>query len=78
MYYPTFIDVSIRSNWTSVPGNYSNFEYYTGVEIGNPSGSTNNLKRIKYFDGNNVLQFVENFEYNAADQIVHIKATLTE
>lgn len=33
-------------NWNNLPGKRIRLEYYTGVETGNPSGTTSNIKFI--------------------------------
>lgn len=77
MYTPSLIQLLTNNAWTSVIGNRTELEYYSGVETGNPSGSTDNLKRMLNYNGLNELIFVENFEYNDQNQAVKIFSSNT-
>ena len=45
--------------------------YFTGVVADNPSGSTDNLKTVKYYDGDNLL-ITDSFKYNLVDNITEV------
>jgi len=63
-------DFLFKGAWTTVIGNSIEYEYYTGVEIGNPSGSTDNIQKEIYKDGNGDTQFVVNYTYNSDDNVI--------
>jgi hypothetical protein len=60
-------------NWDNITGNSLEFVYYTGVEPGNPSGSTNNVKHIIYKKGT-VTELTKTLAYNSNDKVISIVA----
>ena len=64
----------IQGNWTAQTGNFSVFEYYAGIEAGNPSGSTDNVKSISNYNSLGVLQAKQTLEYNLQDNVTKITA----
>ncbi len=63
-----------RLNWTGTKGNYANYAYYAGTEAGNPSGNTDNLKQIDYYDGNDVLVLSVQYLYDLLDRVIQEKS----
>jgi hypothetical protein len=63
-----------RSNWTSSLGNSVEYTYYAGVEAGNPSGTTTNVKTVVYKTGVTTI-FTQTIAYNAADLAISIVTT---
>lgn len=62
---------SYRANWTTVIGNSIEYTYYAGVEAGNPTGATTNVKTIAYKTGITTI-FTQTIAYNAADSVISI------
>jgi hypothetical protein len=62
---------SYRANWTTVIGNSIEYTYYAGVEAGNPTGATTNVKTIVYKTGITTI-FTQTIAYNAADLVISI------
>ena len=60
--------------WVSNPNHSVNIVYYTGVESGNPSGSTSNIKTVTYVDdgGNDII--IQTLTYSAADLLLTVTA----
>lgn len=69
-YNAHIVDFTYRSSWTTIKGNSIVYDYYTGVEANNPSGSTENLKTETYKDGNDEIIFIVTYSYNAADNVI--------
>lgn len=75
----TNIDTNIDSlltstelaNWTLTAGNSIEYTYYAGVEGGNPSGTTTNVKTIVYKQGVTTI-VTQTIAYNAADLVISI------
>lgn len=70
-----FTDFLYKNTWTSIIGNSVEYEYYTGVEVGNPSGLTSNIKREIYIDGDGNTQFVINYQWSVENMIIEIFTT---
>lgn len=67
-------------NWSNIPGNRTRMEYYTGVEAGNPSGSTDNIKflyfeQLDWTSGTYKLSLKQELTYDSADNVLTITAT---
>lgn len=62
------------TNWDSTAGNSLEFIYYAGIEPGNPSGSTDNVKQIIYKKGVST-ELTKEFSYNSANKVVSIIVT---
>ena len=58
------------SKWTNSVGNSLVIEYYTGVEAGNPSGTTTNIKFLRYNDKKDKTILRKELQYNGADLII--------
>ena len=58
-----------RSSWTTVINNSIEYEYYSGVATGNPSGNKN-IKRLVHKDGYGNIVFVQNFEWDSDDDVI--------
>lgn len=63
-----------RSNWTSSLGNSVEYTYYAGIEAGNPTGTTTNVKTVVYKTGVTTI-FTQTITYNAADLAISIVTT---
>ncbi len=63
-----------RANWTSIPGNSIEINYYAGVSAGNPSGNTSNIETTVYKTGASVI-FTQTMTYNASDLIISVSTT---
>jgi len=59
--------------WDKIAGNNILLTYYNGVEAGNPSGNTNNIKTIAYRTGLTVI-LTQTITYTVADNISSITA----
>jgi hypothetical protein len=67
-----------RDVWDQIPGNSSEYTYYTGVEapagnFGNPSGTTSNVKIITYKTGVTAIYY-RDLAWDANDNILKITA----
>lgn len=62
------------SVWDAIPGNSIEMTYYTGVEAGNPSGTTTNVKTIVYKEGVTTI-VTKTLTYNSVDDVLTIVAT---
>lgn len=61
------------SHWQQTPGNIIEYEYYTGVETGNPSGEKN-VKNVTYKkDGN--IKLLQEFEYDLDNFITKVTSS---
>lgn len=60
-----------RANWTKLLNNSIENVFYVGIEAGNPSGSTDNIKEVIY-KTSNVQVFKEVITYDASDNILTI------
>lgn len=60
------------SNWSQSSGNIVEYEYYTGVESGNPSGDKN-IKTATYKDGS-AIKLIQTFEYDSDNDIIKVEA----
>jgi hypothetical protein len=58
------------SKWSESSGHNTSIEYYTGVEAGNPSGTTTNIKFIKYLNKDGTVHFRKELSYNTVDDII--------
>lgn len=67
----TLFDLTLKANWTSEIGNSTAYTYYAGIEAGNPSGTTTNIKTIAYKTGITTI-FTQTIAYNAADLVISI------
>ena len=61
----------------SEKGNRTRIEYYAGVEVGNPSGTTSNMKFVYYekvnFENDKVaLTFRQEFTYDSSDNLLTV------
>lgn len=78
----TTIDTNISSlltstelaNWTLTAGNSIEYNYYTGVAAGNPSGSTSNVETIVYKQGITTI-ITQTISYNGSDLVISIITT---
>ena len=61
------------NKWSESPGQNTEVEYYTGVETGNPSGTTSNIKYIKYLDKKGDVVFRKELSYDASDLIILVE-----
>lgn len=61
------------ADWDKVAGNSKEFIYYSGIEAGNPSGSTSNVKQILFKTGSLVL-ISQTVSYNEFNQVIKIEA----
>jgi hypothetical protein len=64
-------ELFLASNWSSVIGNTITYSYYTGIEIGNPSGNTNNVETAEYSDGTGLI-YTQTFTYDSSDNVLTI------
>lgn len=64
-------NIDILANWGIAPGQGKVFTYYTGVESGNPSGNTTNIKTIVYQNNGNTL-LTKTISYNATNNVISI------
>ena len=64
------------SRWSESAGLNTEIEYYTGVEAGNPSGETSNIKFIKYLNRDGSVHFRKELSYNIDDLSVLIEPKL--
>ena len=68
---------NVYRDWDKIDGNRVSLEYYTGVEVGNPSGETCNIKYIKYeqLRGNNTdytIALQQELTYDSDDNLLTI------
>mgnify|MGYP000944156581 CR=1 FL=1 len=56
-------------NWGDIPGNRLEYEYFSGVEDENPSGSAN-IKFIKYHDRTLEVKFHQTFIWDISNKII--------
>ena len=63
-------DSTTIENFNLTPGNIIEITYYTGVEPGNPSGTTN-IKTVIYKSGSTTIA-TKTLEYDASDNIIKI------
>lgn len=61
------------NNWERTPGNNKTLVYYTGIELGNPSGNTDNIKHIEYYQGVNLV-LRQTITYNSNNNVLTISA----
>lgn len=66
-----YFNVASTTVWNEVIGNSKELVYYTGIEAGNPSGNTNNVKTIIY-KSLAVVVFNQDITYNSADNVLTI------
>ncbi len=62
------------ANWNLKAGNSTEYTYYTGIDTGNPSGSTSNVKLIVYKEGISTI-LTQTISYNASDLVISIVTT---
>jgi hypothetical protein len=62
------------TNFSEIPGNSIEITYYTGVEAGNPSGSTTNAKTIVYKTGVTTI-LTKTIEYNLTNDVLKVITT---
>ena len=62
------------ANWTLEAGNSIEYNYYTGIAPGNPSGSTSNVETIVYKKGV-LIVITQTISYNASDLAISIITT---
>lgn len=63
--------LGFNSNFLSIVGREQQIEYYSGIEVNNPSGNKN-IKYIKYLD-NSVILFTYELIYDLDDDIISVK-----
>lgn len=68
------LTIERQANWTSIIGNSLEVAYYAGVEAGNPSGSTSNIKTVAYKTGATTV-YTQTIAYNLANNIVSVITT---
>lgn len=66
-----FSQVIQTSTWSGIAGNSKELVYYVGVEAGNPSGSTDNVKTITFKTGATII-LVQTLTYNSSDNVLTI------
>lgn len=59
------------ANWNLKAGNSTEYTYYTGIDGGNPSGSTSNVRLITYKQGATTI-ITQTISYNASDLVISI------
>lgn len=64
----------VNSNWAYLSGNSIEYTYYAGVEAGNPSGTTTNVKTAAFKTGVSTI-FTQTFAYDANDLVISITTT---
>ncbi len=62
------------ANWNLKAGNSTEYTYYTGIDGGNPSGSTSNVRLITYKQGATTI-ITQTISYNAADLVISMVTT---
>ena len=62
------------SEFGVIPGNSREFVYYAGIEAGNPSGSTENVKTITYKKGS-IVEATQTYTYDALNRVILISTT---
>ena len=62
------------TNFSEIPGNNVDITYYPGIDVGNPSGNTNNIYTIVYSTGATVVA-TKTLSYNAADNVISVITT---
>jgi hypothetical protein len=67
-------DLSELASFDMIPGNNINITYYPGIDVGNPSGNTNNIYTIVYTTGMTVIA-TKTLSYNAADNVISVITT---
>jgi hypothetical protein len=72
LFIPDWQKAILYQNWTVVAGNFQEFEYYAGIEAGNPSGTTDNMKSIKNFTASSELISTQIYEYDILDRVIKI------
>lgn len=61
-------------DWIYKVGNSIEYQYYTGVEADNPSGSKN-IKKMLHKDGQGFIVFVITMQWDINDNIIEQKTT---
>jgi hypothetical protein len=64
-------DAILRSNWIYTIGNSIETTKYTGVETGNPSGSTDNVKTVVYKTGATTV-ITQTMEYDMSNDVIKV------
>ncbi|MBR6279396.1 MAG: hypothetical protein IKR41_11680 [Bacteroidales bacterium] len=74
IWYNECDESNLRSNWSYMDGRSQKLTHYKGVEDGNPSGNTDNIKYIRFYDslGNCIL--TRELRYDAENKIIQILA----
>ena len=62
------------ANFDMIPGNNINITYYTGIDTGNPSGSTDNAYIIVYTTGTTIIA-TKTLSYNSANNVISVITT---
>lgn len=60
-----------RANWNTIEGNITTITKYAGVEAGNPSGNTANIKTIVCSNAGGVV-FTRTLTYDTLDDVANI------
>jgi len=67
-------DRHILENWDLIVGNSKVTTYYTGVAVGNPSGSTDNAETIQYNQGASTV-LTQTYTWNIDNKPISITAS---
>jgi hypothetical protein len=74
IWYNECDESNLRSNWSYVDGRAQRFTYYEGVETGNPSGNTKNVKFIRLYNSLGECVVTRELKYDSQDRIIEIIA----
>lgn len=66
----SFLELS-NDIWQNIPNRSIEFTYYTGIEAGNPSGTTTNVKTAILKDGVTTV-ITKTYTYDVADSVLTI------
>ncbi len=67
----TSLEITERQAWTKIPGNSTEYTYYSGTETNNPSGNAN-IKEIVY-KKNGVTIFTQQYSWDTNDNPIKIE-----
>ena len=66
-----FNNIASTENFNLTSGNVIEITYYTGIEPGNPSGTTTNIETVIYKSGSTTV-VTKTLEYDANDNLIKI------
>ena len=69
IWYNECDESNLRSNWSYMDGRSQKLTHYKGVEDGHPSGNTDNIKYIRFYDSLELIEILLHSPEASARQI---------